>query len=131
MGQEYSRTERIADFLQQELAKLLLHSVRDPRAEFVSVTAVDVSRDLRYAKVYYTKLGLEDANSAEEVTAALDRAAGYLRSQIARDSSLRTVPKLTFKFDESVGRGRHMEALLGLAKSSDAHNQRNPEVDET
>ena len=67
----------------------------------------------------------------EEVTAALDRAAGYLRSQIARDSSLRTVPKLTFKFDESVGRGRHMEALLGLAKSSDAHNQGNPEVDET
>jgi len=56
VGQEFSRTERIADFLQQELAKLLLHSVRDPRAEFVSITAVEVSRDLRYAKVFFTKL---------------------------------------------------------------------------
>ena len=54
MPQEFSRTERVADYLQQELAKLLLHSVRDPRAEFVNITAVDVSRDLRYAKVYYT-----------------------------------------------------------------------------
>ena len=123
MGQEFSRTERVADFLQQELAKLLLHSVRDPRAEFVSITAVEVSRDLRYARVFFTKLGLEDAKSAKEVTRVLDRAAGFLRSEIARESTLRTVPKLTFKFDESVGRGRQMEALLGKARASDAQNR--------
>ena len=131
MGQEFSRTERVADFLQQELAKLLLHSVRDPRAEFVSITAVEVSRDLRYAKVFFTKLGLEDAKSAEEVTHVLDKAAGFLRSEIARESTLRTVPKLTFKFDESVGRGRHMEALLGKARASDAQNRDPSGVDET
>ena len=131
MGQEFSRTERVADFLQQELAKLLLHSVRDPRAEFVSITAVEVSRDLRYAKVFFTKLGLEDAKSAEEVTRVLDKAAGFLRSEIARESTLRTVPKLTFKFDESVGRGRHMEALLGKASASDAQNRDPSGVDET
>ena len=93
MGQEFSRTERVADFLQQELAKLLLHSVRDPRAEFVSITAVEVSRDLRYAKIFFTKFGLEDAKSAKEVTRVLDKAAGFLRSEIARESTLRTVPK--------------------------------------
>ena len=131
MGQEFSRTERIADFLQQELAKLLLHSVRDPRAEFVSITAVEVSRDLRYAKVFFTKLGLEDAKSAEDVTRVLDKAAGFLRSEISRDSTLRTVPKLTFKFDESVGRGRHMEALLGKARASDSQSQDASGVDET
>ena len=131
MGQEFSRTERVADFLQQELAKLLLHSVRDPRAEFVSITAVEVSRDLRYAKVFFTKLGLEDAKSAKEVTRVLDKAAGFLRSEIARESTLRTVPKLTFKFDESVGRGRHMEALLGKARASDAQNLDPSGVDET
>jgi ribosome-binding factor A len=131
VGQEFSRTERIADFLQQELAKLLLHSVRDPRAECVSITAVEVSRDLRYAKVFFTKLGLEDAKSAEDVTRVLDKAAGFLRSEISRDSTLRTVPKLTFKFDESVGRGRHMEALLGKARASDSQNQDASGVDET
>lgn len=130
MPQEYSRTERVSDYLQQELAKLLLHSIRDPRAEFVSVTAVDVSRDLRYAKVYYTKLGIEDAEAAMEVTRVLDKAAGFLRSEIAKASSLRTVPKLTFKFDESIGRGRHMEDLLGRAKTSDARYSEAEEADE-
>lgn len=130
MPQEYSRTERVSDYLQQELAKLLLHSVRDPRAEFVNITAVDVSRDLRYAKVYYTKLGIEDAEAATDVTRVLDRAAGFLRSEIAKASSLRTVPKLTFKFDESIGRGRHMEDLLGRARSADARRAETEETDE-
>ena len=131
MGQEFSRTERVADFLQQELAKLLLHSVRDPRTEFVSITAVEVSRDLRYAKVFFTKLGIEDAKSAEQVTGVLDKAAGFLRSEIARESTLRTVPKLTFKFDESVGRGRYMESLLGKARASDSQNRDPSGIDET
>lgn len=131
MGKEFSRTERVADFLQQELAKLLLQSVRDPRTEFVSITAIEVSRDLRYAKVYFTKLGLEDATSAKEVTRVLDKAAGFMRSEIARESTLRTVPKLTFKFDESVGRGRHMEALLGKARASDNQKRDSSRVDET
>lgn len=130
MPQEYSRTERVSDYLQQELAKLLLHSVRDPRAEFVNITAVDVSRDLRYAKVYYTKLGIEDAEAATDVTRVLDRAAGFLRSEIAKASSLRTVPKLTFKFDESIGRGRHMEDLLGRARSADARRAETEDTDE-
>ena len=130
MPQEYSRTERVSDYLQQELAKLLLHSVRDPRAEFVNITAVDVSRDLRYAKVYYTKLGIEDAEAATDVTRVLDRAAGFLRSEIAKASSLRTVPKLSFKFDESIGRGRHMEDLLGRARSADARRAETEDTDE-
>jgi len=130
LPQEYSRTERVSDYLQQELAKLLLHSVRDPRAEFVNITAVDVSRDLRYAKVYFTKLGLEDADSAADVTRVLDRAAGFLRTEIAKGSSLRTVPKLTFKFDESVGHGRHMEDLLGRARASDARQTAQDDTDE-
>ena len=131
MPQEYSRTERVADYLQQELAKRVLHSIRDPRAEFVNITAVDVSRDLRYAKVYYTKLGIESAEAAADVTRVLDKAAGFLRTEVAKGSSLRTVPKLTFKFDESVGRGRHMEDLLGRARSSDALRGNETEADDS
>jgi ribosome-binding factor A len=131
LPQEYSRTERVADYLQQELAKLVLHSIRDPRAEFVNITAVDVSRDLRYAKVYYTKLGIESAEAAADVTHVLDKAAGFLRTEVAKGSSLRTVPKLTFKFDESVGRGRHMEDLLGRARASDALHGNEAEADDS
>jgi ribosome-binding factor A len=131
LPQEYSRTERVADYLQQELAKLVLHSIRDPRAEFVNITAVDVSRDLRYAKVYYTKLGIESAEAATDVTKVLDKAAGFLRTEVAKGSSLRTVPKLTFKFDESVGRGRHMEDLLGRARASDALHGNEAEADDS
>jgi len=131
LPQEYSRTERVADYLQQELAKLVLHSIRDPRAEFVNITAVDVSRDLRYAKVYYTKLGIESAEAATDVTKVLDKAAGFLRTEVAKGSSLRTVPKLTFKFDESVGRGRHMEDLLGRARASDALRGNEKEADDS
>jgi ribosome-binding factor A len=131
LPQEYSRTERVADYLQQELAKLVLHSIRDPRAEFVNITAVDVSRDLRYAKVYYTKLGIESAEAATDVTRVLDKAAGFLRTEVAKGSSLRTVPKLTFKFDESVGRGRHMEDLLGRARASDALHGNEAEADDS
>ena len=131
MPQEYSRTERVADYLQQELAKLVLHSIRDPRAKFVNITAIDVSRDLRYAKVYYTKLGIESAEAAKDVTKVLDKAAGFLRTEVAKGSSLRTVPKLTFKFDESVGRGRHMEDLLGRARASDALHGNEAEADDS
>ena len=131
MGQEFSRTERVADFLQEELAKLLLRSVRDPRVEFVSITAVGVSRGLRCARVFFPELGLGGAHSGEGVTRVVGKHAGFLRSEIARESTLRTVPKLTFKFDESVGRGRHMEALLGKARASDDQNLDPSGVDET
>lgn len=120
MAKDYSRTQRVGDFLQQELAQLIQTEVRDPRAAMVSVTGVEVSRDLAHAKVFYTQLGVDDAESARATTDVLNKAGGFLRSQIAKQASMRTVPKLSFRFDESVGRGRAMEALLRDAREADA-----------
>tara|TARA_B110000503_G_C6980882_1_gene343166 strand:+ start:140 stop:577 length:438 start_codon:yes stop_codon:yes gene_type:complete len=119
MAKEFSRAQRVGDQLQQELARLIQLAVRDPRAAMVSVTGVEVSRDMSYARVFFTKLGVDNAEQAKETMTVLNKAAGFLRSQIANRSSMRTVPKLSFRFDESVGYGRSMEMLLREARTAD------------
>ena len=119
MAKEYARTQRVADYLQRELAALIQHEVRDPRVGMVSITGVQVSRDLGHARVYYTVMGSDSADDASEATEALNKAAGFLRSQLSRDSSMRSVPQLRFYFDSSVGRGRHLEDLIRRAADSD------------
>ena len=119
MAKEYSRTQRVADYLQRELAAVIQNEVRDPRVGMVSITGVDVSRDLGHAKVYYTVLGSDSSEDASESTEALNTAAGFLRSQLSRDSSMRSVPQLRFYFDNSVGHGRHLEDLIRRAADAD------------
>ncbi len=119
MAREYARTQRVADYLQRELAELIQHEVRDPRVGMVSITGVDVSRDLGHARVHVTVLGADSGDEAQESITALNKAAGFLRSQLSRDSSMRSVPQLRFYFDSSVGRGRDMEALLRKAADAD------------
>ncbi|MAT94986.1 MAG: ribosome-binding factor A [Halioglobus sp.] len=119
MAREYARTQRVADYLQRELAALIQHEVRDPRVGMVSITGVDVSRDLAHARVYFTVMGSDSSDEAGESAAALNKAAGFLRSQLSRDSNMRSVPQLRFYFDSSVGRGRELEALIRRAADAD------------
>ena len=119
MAQEYNRTERVADYLRRELASLIQFEMRDPRVAMVSITEVEVSKDLAHARVFYTVLGKDSAEEAKPVTDALNRAAGFLRSRLSKDSTMRTVPALKFEFDTSVGRGRYMEDLIERAVASD------------
>lgn len=119
MAKEYARTQRVADYLQRELAALIQHEVRDPRIGMVSVTGVEVSRDLGHARVYYTAMGSDSSEDAKESTEALNKAAGFLRSQLSRGSNMRSVPQLRFYFDSSVGRGRDLEDLIQRAADSD------------
>jgi len=119
MAKEYARTQRVADYLQRELANLIQHEIRDPRVGMVSVTGVDVSRDLGHAKVYFTMMGSESSEDASESTEVLNKAAGFLRSQLSRGSNMRSVPQLRFYFDSSIGRGRDMEDLIRRAADAD------------
>ncbi|MDP4651521.1 MAG: 30S ribosome-binding factor RbfA [Haliea sp.] len=119
MAKEYSRTQRVADYLQRELAQQIQRELRDPRIGMVSITGVDVSRDLGHAKVFFTRLGSDGADEAEEVAEVLNKAAGFLRSQLSRESSMRSVPQLRFYFDGSVGRGRELEDLIRRAGQAD------------
>lgn len=119
MAREFSRTQRVADYLQRELAALIQHELRDPRLGMVSITGVTVSRDLGHARVYFTVLGCDSDEDARESTEALNRAAGFLRSELSRDSNMRSVPQLRFYFDTSVGKGRHLEDLIRRAAEAD------------
>jgi len=119
MAKEYARTQRVADYLQRELAALIQHEVRDPRVGMVSITGVDVSRDLGHARVYYTMMGSDSSEDASQSTEALNKAAGFLRSQLSRSSNMRSVPQLRFYFDSSVGRGRDLENLIRRAAAAD------------
>lgn len=85
----------------------------------VSITGVDVSRDMGYAKVFYTLMGCDSAEEASEATDVLNKAAGFLRSQLSRDSSMRRLPQLRFYFDASVGDGRELEDLIRRAANAD------------
>lgn len=120
MAREFSRTERVGDYLQRELSLLIQRELRDPRLGMVSITAVEVSRDLSHARVYFTLLGCDSAEEAKPSTDVLNRAAGFLRTGLSRDSSMRSVPRLRFIFDTSIGRGRDLEALISRATESDA-----------
>lgn len=116
---EFSRTDRISDFLKRELGTLIQMELRDPRIGMVSVTDAEVSRDLSHAKIYVTVMGKDDAESAADSLAALNKAAGFLRSQIARINNARTTPQLRFYFDSSIGRGQHLSDLIQRAVDSD------------
>ncbi len=119
MAREYKRSQRVADHLQKELAALIQLELRDPRLGMVGVTGVEVSRDLNYAKVFYTVLGQDSKEQAKECTEVLNKAAGFLRRQLAKHSTMRTVPSLRFFFDASVGRGRDLEQLIQKATAAD------------
>lgn len=120
------RLQRVADQVQRELAVLIQKEVKDPRLGMVSVTGVEISRDLAYADVHVTALvGKQDdleQESAEKravTVEVLNNAAGFLRSLLARELSLRTTPKLRFHYDESISRGRHLSSLIDDAIDSD------------
>jgi ribosome-binding factor A len=118
MPREFTRSERVSDAVQRELAILIRDNVRDPRVGMLSVTEVMVSRDLAVAKVYITFVGERSRKQVNEGIEALNGAAGYLRKLLASSISLRMTPKLTFFFDESGHRGQHLEALIDFAVTS-------------
>jgi ribosome-binding factor A len=122
MAKEYSRTQRVADQMQRELALLIQREVRDPRLGMVTVTAVEVSRDLSHAKVFVT---LMNKDSAEDIALNLEilkDSAGYLRMLLGRSMKLRSVPSLHFQYDESVRRGAHLSSLIERAVAEDSQH---------
>ncbi|WP_444985534.1 30S ribosome-binding factor RbfA [Halomonas mongoliensis] len=116
---EFKRTDRVADQLQKELAVLIQREVKDPRLGMVTVSGVEVSRDLGYADVHVTLLGEDTPERIKENLKVLKQAAGFLRGQIAKRIKLRHVPELRFHYDESVVRGQRLSSLIEEAVQSD------------
>lgn len=98
---------------------LIRDNVRDPRVGMLSVTDVDISRDLAYAKIHVSFVGERSQEEIDQGIAALNGASGYLRKLLAASIKLRITPKLSFLFDESGRRGQHLSALIDLAVSKE------------
>lgn len=110
MAQEFSRARRVGEQIKRELAPLLQREAREWGLGFVTLTGVDVSPDLKHARLYVTALG--GAKSREELVEAISARAGIFRDRIAHGLRLRVVPRLTFAFDESIERGDRIASLL-------------------
>ncbi|WP_252272815.1 30S ribosome-binding factor RbfA [Pseudomonas subflava] len=123
MAKEYSRTQRIGDQMQRELAQMIPREVRDPRLGFVTITAVDVSRDLGHAKVFITVMGENDVEKVKLNLEILNEAAGYLRMLLGKSMKLRSLPQLHFHYDESISRGAHLSALIERAVAEDSKHR--------
>jgi ribosome-binding factor A len=120
MSNANPRARRIAEQIRQELADILWREMKDPRVSGVTLTAVEVTRDLEHAKVWFTMLSGEQA----EVEKALQHATGFLRTELAHRMRMRLVPKLRFQYDESVSRGAHLSELIDQAVEEDRrHHQ--------
>jgi ribosome-binding factor A len=104
------RTDRVGDLLRAELAELLLRQVHDPRVKLASVTAVEVTSDLRRAVVKISVLG--DDEQRQETLAGLRHARGFLRTELAHRLRLRATPELVFELDRSAEHSQQISDLL-------------------
>ncbi|MFA5493774.1 MAG: 30S ribosome-binding factor RbfA [Porticoccaceae bacterium] len=123
MPKEFSRTDRVADALQRELAQLIRDEMNDPRLGIVNITVVEVSRDLSQAKVYLNFVVPKDEADAAAAIEVLNGSAGFLRAQAAKSIRMRSIPKLRFYYDASGERGQKLSALIDLAVSQDRSRQ--------
>ena len=103
---KYKR-QRVNDSVMQEIS-LIVREVKDPRVGMITVTAAEVSGDLKYAKIYFSAF---DAD-VKETLQGLRSASGFIRSQLARRLNLRATPELTFVYDDSVSHGAHIAQVL-------------------
>lgn len=128
MAKEFGRPQRVAQELQKEVAIILQREIKDPRlGMMVTVSGVEVSRDLAYAKVFVTFLNDKDEEAVQNGLKALKEASGYIRSLLGKAMRLRIVPELTFFYDNSLIEGMRMSNLVSSVVKNDAE-RRGPEA---
>jgi len=111
---DYQRSERVGDLLLEVLADLLRREIHDPRLQWLNLTGVKITKDLRQAKVFFNLLG--GAGNKNEVQAALKNAGGFIRSRVGKHLKLRFVPAIVFVYDDSEDEARRIDALLDKVK---------------
>lgn len=110
MAKEFSRTARVGGQIQRELAQMIQQELRDPRVGFVTLSDVEVSRDLSHAKVFITLL--DPKQDVAATLEALNKAGGFLRRSLGKRIVMRVVPELHFVYDSSLDTGARVDALL-------------------
>lgn len=124
MGKEFSRTDRFSQQLQREVAQILQREIKDPRVVMPTVSDVEVSKDLAYAKVFVTFLN-DDEKSIEQALKVLNEANGFIRTLLGKRLKARITPNLRFEYDPSLNEGIRMAKLVGEATQRDAERKKN------
>lgn len=104
------RENRVAEQMKKELGEILSQKIKDPRVGFVTVTDVEVTGDLQNATIFYTVLG--DEKKKEDTLKGLEKAKGFIRSEIGQRIRLRKTPEIEFKFDEAFEYGNRIDSIL-------------------
>ncbi len=106
----YKRSEKVAEAIHEEISRLLVKGIKDPRVGFVTITAVKVTDDLHLATVYFTVVGTDEERKGTE--AGLNSAKGFIRKELGKALRMRYTPDLLFRYDETIEYGSRIESLL-------------------
>lgn len=104
------RAERVGEQMKQEIMDIVNNKVKDPRVGFLTITDVELTNDLSHAKVFVTVLGSD--KEVENTFKALEKATGFIKSELGSRMRLRIIPDLTFEYDESIEYGNKIERML-------------------
>ena len=104
------RSQRVADMIQREISSLILKGLKDPRIGFVTITGVDVTTDLRHAKIFITVIGDEESKTAS--LEAMKRSVPFIRRYLGRELRMKFAPELHFEYDQSLEYGNRIENIL-------------------
>lgn len=131
---EFSRVDRLSQQMKKEMAVILQREIKDPRLHtMITVSDVEVSRDLSHAKVFVTFLGM-DESKVEDNLKILNEASGFIRSLIGKRIQTRIVPHIRFAFDQSLNEGIRMANLVDTVRKDDERKRQqagpNPEAEE-
>ena len=118
----YRRQDQLGEVITRELSDLMRSQMKDPRIGFASITNVEVSADLRHAKVFVSVMGSPEEQ--HETMRGLDHASGFLRHELAQRLTVRHVPEIAFKLDHSIARGAQVLELINRVAADDAARAR-------
>ena len=108
-----NRSDKVSDLLKKEISTIITNNVKDPRLQNINITAVKVSDDIGIATVFYTVIGKSINKSKSNIDRkVLDKLSGMIRSTLAKNIKIRRIPKINFRFDESIEYSENIEKLL-------------------
>lgn len=115
------RTTRVAEQMKKEIAAIIEHQVKDPRIGFITITNVELSNDLRHAKIFFSSLGNEEQQ--KKSLEGLENAKGFIRKEVAQRIQLRYAPEILFRIDNSIEHGVKISQILSKIKSDEAEKE--------
>lgn len=121
------RVERLQDQIKKVVSQVIQKKLSDPNIGFVTVTDVEVTRDLKHAKIFYSVYG--DTRSKQDTAKALKKARGFILRELAREIRIRKIPEIVFAPDNSVERGLRIQELLKQIESDSDSEQGNQKED--